>query len=299
MLAIHYEVFFEVACHLSFSKAAEVLYISQPAVSKQVKKLEAELGVPLFERKGNSINLTLSGQKLMEYLHEAKTIQKKISSDLEIIKNQSKAKGELKIGASTTISLYVLPKMLSAFHKKLPNVKILLINRNSENVLKALLDREIDLAIIEAHHEINAVSYQPFIQDEVVAFCSKDSPFAGRTIDFEELKTVPMVLRERGSGTVAVLSKSLEEHQVKLGDLNIIARLGGTVALKNYVMEDDAIGFLSKWAVRNELEKGELSLVKVKDFKVDRRFNFVIRKGEESTGVLRALIRVAKDIYNY
>jgi len=298
MLAIAYEVFFEVASHLSFSKAAEALYISQPAVSKQVKKLESELGIALFERQGNIIKLTSSGENLLNYLRKAKTIQKQIQSDIEIIKNQQTAKGELKIGASTTISLYVMPKVLSSFRRKFPDVKLLLVNRNSENILKALLDQEIDIAIIEAHYKINAVHFLPFMHDEIIPVCSRHSPYGKSDVTLKNLKDLPISLRERGSGTHAVLKKNLEDHKLKMGDLNITARLGGTEALKNYLVEDNSIGFLSRLAVEKELQSGSLQEVRIKFLKINRKFEFVMRKGEEIAGITKEFIKEAKSIYN-
>jgi DNA-binding transcriptional LysR family regulator len=294
MISFHYKVFTEVASNLSFSKAADVLFISQPAVSKHIKKLESEIGLPLFERKGNTISLTSSGEKLLEYLHKAKIIQGQIESDIQIVKSQLEAKGELNIGASTTLSLYVLPKILSSFHKKFPNINILLVNRNSENILQALVNKEIDLAIIEAYNKINSVSYKHFMDDEIIPVCAKHSPYGEAEINAEELKSIPIVIRERGSGTNAVLTKKLAEQQIKLGKLNIIARLGGTEALKNFLVEDIAIGFLSRLAVKDELEKGLLREVKIKSLKIARTFNFLMRKGEVSTGIIKSFIKEAK-----
>ena len=294
MISFHYKVFAEVATNLSFSKAADVLFISQPAVSKHIKKLESEIGLPLFARKGNTISLTSSGEKLLDYLHKAKIIQGQIESDIQIVKSQLEAKGELNIGASTTLSLYVLPRILSVFHKKFPNVNILLVNRNSENILRALINKEIDLAIIEAQHKISSVNYQPFMDDEIIPVCAWHSPYGKTEVTAEELKNIPIVLRERGSGTHAVLTKRLEKQQIKLSQLNIIARLGGTEALKNFLVEDIAIGFLSRLAVKNELENGQLREVKIKSVKIERTFNFLMRKGEASTGIIKSFIKEAK-----
>lgn len=298
MLAIHYKVFFEVASYLSFTKAAEVLYISQPAVSKQIKKLEAELSIALFERSGNTIKLTPSGEKLLQYLHKVRLIEKQMQSDVDIVKEQIEVRGELKIGASTTVSLYVMPRILSSYRKKFPQVRILLINRNSENVLRALINKEIDLAIIEEHHKINAVHFQPFIKDEIIAVCAKHSPYGIGEVSLRELKEIPIALRERGSGTQSVLSKQLEKSGIRLNELSISARLGGTEALKNFLIQDDSIGFLSRMAVDKELSSGILREVKIKSFKVNRKFNFVMRKGEESVGIIKSIIKEALH-YNY
>lgn len=298
MLSIAYETFYEVACHLSFSKAAEVMCISQPAVSKQVKKLESELGVRLFERKGNTISLSPPGEKLLIHLRKARLIEKRIASDIDIIKVQSEAKGELRIGASTTLSLYVLPKVLSSFARKWPQMRITLINRNTENVLRALVNEEIDLAVVEDKHESNALHYDFFMDDTIIPVCSKHSPFAGQSITLDELKSVPLVIREVGSGTLSAWSRKLNEVNIKVGDLNIVARLGGTEALKNFLVEDTAVGFLSPWAIKRELESGLLKRVDVPGFSVKRSFNFVIRRGDTPAGVTRAFMREAQNVYN-
>lgn len=298
MLSIAYETFYEVACHLSFSKAAEVMCISQPAVSKQVKKLEGELGVRLFERQGNKICLSPPGEKLLTRLRQARQIEKQIASDIDIVKSQQEARGELRIGASTTLSLYVLPKVLSSFRRKWPQTKITLINRNTENVLKSLLNEEIDLAIVEDKHESNALHYEFFMADTIIPVCSNHSPFAGQKINLEELKNVPLVVREVGSGTLSAWSRKLNEVKVKIGDLNIIARLGGTEALKNFLVEDTAVGFLSPWAIKKELEAGLLKEVNISDLNVERSFSFVIRTGETPAGVVKAFVTEAKTTYN-
>lgn len=298
MIAFQYRVFFEVATNLSFSKAAEVLFISQPAVSKHVKNLESELGVPLFKRKGSSISLTGSGITLLDYLHEAKQIERSINSDIDIIRNQEYTKGELRVGASTTVSLYVFPKVFSAFRKKFPEVKMLLINRNSENILKALFNNEIDLAIIEGKQETNSFHYTFFMEDEIIPVCSIDSPYANIKPVISELKNAPLVMRERGSGTLSALMEVLNEKGIKQSDLKIIARLGGTEALKNYILEDEGIGFLSRLAVVRELENNRLKEIKINDLVIKRKFYFVMRKGEKMDGIFKPFVDIGKSYYN-
>ncbi len=299
MLSIAYETFYEVACHLSFSKAAEILCVSQPAVSKQVKNLEEELGVRLFERKGNTVALSVPGEKLLSHLRQAKQIEKRIGSDIDIVKDQLEARGELRVGASTTLSLYVLPKVLSSFKRKWPQTRIKLINRNTENVLKALTNEEIDLAIVEDRHESNALQYDFFMADTIIPVCSNHSPYAEQKISVSELKNIPLVVREVGSGTLSAWSRKLNELKIKIGDLNIVARLGGTEALKNFLVEDVAIGFLSPWAIKRELESGLLKTVDMPDLNVERSFNFVIRKGETPAGATKSFINEAKHTYNF
>ena len=298
MISFHYRAFFQVATNLSFSKAAENLFVSQPAVSKSIKKLESEIGVALFERKGSNILLTTAGEKLLDYLRKAIFIEQEINVDLAIIKEKIHARGELKVGASTTISLYILPKILSEFHKRFPKIKILLINRNSENILNALDNHEIDIAVVEGENTPNSLDTKPFITDEIIPVCAFHSPHALSEVSIDELVEIPLVMRERGSGTQSVLTQTLASHNLKMNSLNIIARLGGTEAMKNYLLEDVAIGFLSRRAVEKELKSNLLREVHIKKLKIVRQFTFAIRKGEDFSGMIREFIKIAKSTYN-
>lgn len=297
MIAVSYQVFFEVAKLRSFSKAADALYLSQPAVSKHIKNLEGQFGASLFNRNGNTISLTPSGEKLYENLFHAKAIQRQLEYDISILKGQNGAKGNLKLGASTTVSLYMLPRIISRFHKNYPHVHIQLLNRNSGNILEALLNKEIDLAIIEGQNKVNRVSYSYFTEEEVIAVCSKQSPYANRSLELMELKEVPLALRERGSGTLYALMKALEQKGIKQTDLNVKVRLGGTEALKNFLLEDICLGFLPRISVVKALEKEELVQVPIPDLSVFRQFYFGMRQGENTYGLSGEFVQLVKNQY--
>ena len=297
MIAIAYQVFFEVARQLSFSKAAEVLFLSQPAVSKHIKNLEGQLETNLFNRNGNSISLTPSGEKLYESLFQANDIRKQFEFDLSVLKGQQVAKGSLNLGSSTTVSLYILPKIISQYHQSHPKVHIHLLNRNSDSILEALLKKEIDLAIIEGRNKNNRVSYTHFTEEEVIAVCSKKSPYANRALQLHELKQVPLALRERGSGTLFALLKELETRDISYNDLNVKVWLGGTEALKNFLVEDICLGFLPKISVVKELESEELIQVPIEGLQVFRHFYFCMRQGESSYGLLREFVQLVKKEY--
>lgn len=291
MISISHRIFFEVAAQMSFSKASKALFISQPAVSKQIKILEDQYKLALFERKGNSILITEAGQKLYGYLLEAREIEKKIEFDLLTLSKGADASAFLKLGASTTIALYVLPSILSGFQQKFQNVDVQLVNRNSENVMNALLNHEIDVGIIEVENKLTTVSYQHFMNDEVIAVCSKKSSLAGKSLTIEELKTVPLALRERGSGTLHALLHELAGHHLKPSDLKVKIRLGGTEALKNFLLADECLGFLPRPSILRELNSGELVEVPVDGLAIKREFYFIRRKGSEEYGLTKEFIR--------
>ena len=300
MLSFRHEVFIEVALNLSFTKASMVLHISQPAISKHIKSLEDYYKTSLFERQGSSIYLTETGKILLDYLIKAREIQKQLEFDLSTFQDVYNAKGELKLGSSTTVALYIIPPVLSAFHKKYPFVKIRLVNRNSENILKALLEKEIDLGIIDEENKLPSVRYQHFLTDEVIAVCSSKSELAYKEkIEIRELPKIPLVLRESGSGTLAAVKRTLQKDGIKLSDLNVTIRLGGTEALKNFLLADNSMGFLPMRSVSKELANNDLVRLNIEDFHILRHFYFIQRPGTENDKLNKSFIKMALHHYNH
>ncbi len=293
MISFAHRVFMEVAANLSFSKAAQVLFVTQPAISKHIKALEDQYKVPLFERKGNSISLTDAGRKLNEYLLQATEIERKIEYDLSVSSSLSQAVGHLRLGASTTIALYILPRILSGFQHEYANVDVQLVNRNSEYILNALLNHEVDIGIIEVDNKLTTVSYKPFISDEVIPVCSANSPLAGKSLTLKQFIKTPLALRERGSGTLNALLKSLSGLHIKPADLSVKIRLGGTEALKNFLLADQCLGFMPRPSIVRELREGDLVEVPVEGLKITRDFFFIRRKGTEDYGLTSNFINYA------
>lgn len=298
MISTRHDIFLAVAQQKSFSKAAQSLYISQPAISKHIKALEEYYKTNLFERKGLHIELTPAGKLLFAKLTEVKRIQEEAEFEISGIRDVMQSKGILKLGASTTVALYILPKILSSFHQQYPQVEISSLNRNSELVLEALLKGDINLGIIEGRVKLTNVDYQPFLKDEVIAVCSKKSPIAKRkNYPLKEIGSMPLVIRERGSGTLAALKYSLEKNKIRINELNIKVRLGGTEALKNFLIESDSLGFLPKRSVLKELHYKELTQVQFEGLHIERSFYFVQRKGEPSE-LNKKFIALAKKTNN-
>ena len=207
--------------------------------------------------------------------------------------------GELKFGASTTVALYIIPQVLSAFHRKFPSLKITLVNRNSDYILKALLDHEVDLGIIEGKNKSSKVHSDLFLMDEVVPVCSAKSPLAARTgLTVKQLCKIPIALREQGSGTLAALRSALAAHSLRISDLTSTIRLSGTEALKNFIKADECVGFLPLRSVEMELSSGSLVRLQVKGLSIHRQFYFVQRHGDKNVELSAAFIRFAKRQYN-
>jgi len=285
MISFSHRVFMEVAANLSFSKAAQILFVTQPAISKHIKGLEDQYKVPLFERKGNSILLTEAGGKLNDYLQQATEIERKAEYDLSVLSSLSQASGNLRLGASTTIALYIMPSILSGFQQEYSSVDIQLVNRNSEYILNALLNHEVDIGIIEVENKLTTVSYKPFMSDEVIPVCSAKSPLAGKSLTLKQFVKTPLALRERGSGTLNALLKSLSALQIKPSELSVKIRLGGTEALKNFLLADRCLGFMPRPSIIRQLKEGDLVEVPIEGLKITRDFFFIRRKGTEDYGL--------------
>ncbi|GEO11349.1 LysR family transcriptional regulator [Segetibacter aerophilus] len=299
MLSTKHIIFLEVAAQKSFTKASEALFLSQPAISKSIRSLEDDYKAKLFERHGLKVELTAVGSLLYQKLLEVKNIQEQTQFEISYLNDKLQAKGILKLGASTTVALYILPKILSAFHKQFPGVEINLLNRNSEIVLDALLQQTINLGIIEGPIKSKQVTSLPFLTDKVIAVCSSKSDLTKkRMYTLKDLPSLPIVLREKGSGTLAALLQSLEKIKITLHDLNVKVRLGGTEALKNFLLESNCLGFLPKRSVLKELENGELTEINIEGLDIKRNFYFIQRKGEMTNELSKNLIAFAKDVYN-
>ena len=296
MLSTRHEVFYEVAQNLSFSKASQIIFISQPAISKHIKALESYYKIPLFERNGNKINLTDGGKILFDRLKEAKKIESLLEFQLSTIHKENNAKGELNLGASTTVALYILPKILSKFHHKFPHLNISLLNRNTDTIIQALINKEINIGIVEGRKKNSGLLYKPFISDEVVAVCSKNSFIASKkNIKIKDIVHFPVVLREQGSGTLDALKDSLKSNGIKMSDLDVSVRLSGTEALKNFLKEDNCLGFLPKGAILKEIEDEELHVVKIEGLKIFRDFYFIQRHGSENDEINKIFISFCQD----
>jgi len=284
MLDFRLKVFLSVAKNLSFTKASNELFVTQPAITKHIQALEKEYGLPLFTRKGSKIYLTLAGKELLNYSEKVYQLHKELEDQLNLYREQKS--GELKLGASTTIAQYVFPPILSGFKKKYPEIKLSLLSGNSEQIADALINGEIELGLVEGKIKSREIKYEIFMRDELVLTTSVKNKFiTNDPIDLEQLKRLPLVLRERGSGTLEVFEYALKSKKIKLSDLNVVMYLGSTEAIKYYLEDDDSFSFLSLRAIQKELRNGLLTIKKVKGLKVTRAFDFISLQGSTPSGV--------------
>ena len=190
--------------------------------------------------------------------------------------------GELRLGASTTISQYVLPHFLGNFIRKFPQISLSVLNGNSRAIETALMENRIDLGLVEGILRLPNLKYTSFLKDEIVAVVSTQSKLnIPDEITPQELIELPLVLRERGSGTLDVIERALLQHHIKITSLNILMHLGSTESIKLFLENMDCIGIVSVRSVTKELASGSLRVVEIKNMHMNREFCFVQQQGQE------------------
>ncbi|MEL7600342.1 MAG: LysR family transcriptional regulator [Proteiniphilum sp.] len=274
-------VFLLVAEQRSFSKAAESLHISQPAVSRHIKEMELHYDASLFDRKGNRIYLTAAGEKVYHALREIAQHYRNLN--FEMGEMHSVQSGEIIIGASSTIAQYVIPRVMASFHKRYSHIQLHLKNGNSSEMEQLLLDNRVDLALVENLSSQGGIRYRDFLHDELIVVTGKNSLYAERaTIEKEDLQQIPLVLREEGSGTLEVIRQLFARHQIPFRDLNTPIHLGSTESIKNFLLDFNGLAIISEKAVQNELYLKTLVKLQVTDIIFPRKFRIAQKIGHKS-----------------
>lgn len=278
MFDFRLKVFHTVAKRLSFTKAASDLFITQPAVTKHIKELEQHFKVQLFERKGNQIALTKQGQTMLRHTEELFAIYRRMEFNLNNFSDSHT--GLLQLGASTTVSQYVIPSTLADFHKKYTEVEVKLLNGNTEQIEHALLQKNIDLGIIEGASKTKGIKYTQYLKDEIVLVSKVDNPYAKQPgLSIGALKKIPLLIRETGSGTLDVIAHALKSLGITFSQLNIEMDLGSTEAIKTYLRNSEAMAFLPIHSIAADLSNHIFQVVDVEGLHIERHFYFIERQG--------------------
>jgi DNA-binding transcriptional LysR family regulator len=274
------KVFRTVAEHLNFRKAAERLFLTQPAITLQIKALEDDLGVRLFDRTATRVSLTHQGSLLLSY---AKRIATLVSdAEQELGAEDGKVSGEFSLGVSTTIAQYVLPRLLGAFLDEHPRVQFSLHSGNTSEIVQLLLDDKLSVGLIEGPARDRSIRTEPFMQDELVLI----TPPALESDHFSrnQLLASTLLMREHGSGSRRVVEIALEKAGFRLKSFKNVMNLDSTETIKSAVEAGLGIGFVSRWAISKELELGALKVAEVAGVRVARHFSLISRIGPEPQG---------------
>lgn len=257
------QVFHAVAKQLSFTKAAEVLFMTQPAVTFQIKQLEEHFNTRLFDRGHGKISLTPAGELVLEYAERILNLSSEM--DVRLAEMTGQIGGPLLVGGSTTIAEFLLPRILGEFKSKYPSVQPRLIVGNSETIETRVAEHTIDIGLIETHSHQQNLQSEVCCEDELQVICSPKFPLAkAKELSAVELLEHPFVTRESGSGTREVTDEFLQHAGVAPDAMNLVMELGSPEALKAVVETGLGFAIVSKASVAKELELGTLVTVPLK-----------------------------------
>lgn len=286
------QVFHSVATHLSFTKAAEALHMTQPAVTFQVRQLEEYFNTRLFDRTHNRISLTEAGKRVYDIGGRIFELYAEMEHAIKELTGE--VSGVLIIGASTTIAEYMLPALLGDFKAKYPDVSVRLKVSNTEGIVSMVENNVIDLGVVEAPVANKNLAVELCKKDQLVAIVSPNHPLATKEkLDVKDLVSNPYICREEGSGTREVITEYLHSVGVNPNELDIIMELGSPEAIKGAVEAGIGIAVLSKATLVKELKLQTLVAIPL-DPPLERPFSFVHQKQKFRQRAMEELLDFAR-----
>lgn len=270
------ETFLTICKTKNFTKAAELLNLTQPAVTKHINSLEDYYGVPLFVRRGRIIELTTEGKILFEYAKDMKSqtlvMERKIRNSYKLEKHYT-------IGATLTIGEYILPYILGKYKKSNPNIDITMQVHNTDTITKKLLNGEIDLGLVEGPFDKNKFYSKTLKEDELVFAVSPQNQLAKKSgIEMDEVLSSKLILREEGSGTRKVLEDKLANLGFHSSCLKPYMEIGSIGAIKSLVKLNLGTTVISKTAIQDEVNSKLLTIIPIKGVQIVRKLSFIYLK---------------------
>ena len=282
------KIFLAVARRLSYSRAAEDLFISQPAVSRHVASLETELGVQLLGQSGNRVFLTEMGRLVLGYAQRLFDVEEELSTAL--VEAANLGRGRLRLGASSTPGVYLLPPIVAAFQERYPGIEVSLLVANSQEVETQVLSGELDLGFVGMGFQ-PGLQVLPYALDRLLVVAAPSHPLVSEAaIPIERLRLERFLLREQGSGTRKVLEEALERHGFRPGR---VMELAGCEAVKRGAMAGMGIAAVSGYSVEMELRQGLLGIITVEGLRLERQISIISRKDVRSSAATLAFTALA------
>ena len=287
MLSDSMRVFITVADKKNFSKAAKALSLTQPAVSFQIQTLEQYYQTMLFDRVNRHVKLTAAGELLLDYAVHMNNLQAELERNMQQLTGH--VKGELLVGASTTIGEYILPYVVGAFKQEYPDVNATIQIMNTNDIAENVNNKSFDLGIIEGPVELTEnLESIAFLEDELVLAIPSNHPFATKeSITLEELKTLPYITREPGSGSRLIFEQALIDADFDIEELHMVMELGSTTSIKSAIMGGLGISTISKWAIQDLVKTGKVAALTIEGLTLKRTFNIILNNDKfhsEATG---------------
>lgn len=280
----HLRVFTAVCKTMSMTKAAQTLYISQPAVSQTITELEEYYGVRLFDRMSNKLYLTDAGKRLLPLAEEAMTLQARIEKTMGSFQQEN----NIRLGATITIGTYLLPQVVKTVKNENPHINVQTVVDNTAAVEEKLLCSDLDIGLVEGEITSTQLVTEPFYEDELVIVCAPNHPLAHREhVRVRELQGHSFILREEGSGSRLLFANRMREKGITY---HIVGVLSNTEAILNSAQQGLGLGVVSRVAVTKEPHG--LVILHTPDLNLRRTFDIVYHR-HKSIGSALTLIRKA------
>lgn len=286
------QVFHTVAGVLSFTKAAEILNMTQPAVTFQVRQLEEDFNTRLFDRSHNKISLTRAGELVLGYANQIVDLYGEMHESVKAMTGNNA--GLITLGASTTIAEYMLPGLLGDFRKQFPEIMVHLKVANTDAIVAMVEDNTIELGVVEGEVNNQLLRVEDCLVDELVVISGTEHRFSGLSaIKAEELVDQPFIYREDGSGTRSVIAQYLKKQGIEESQLNKVFELGSTEAIKGAVEAGMGVSIVSLATLSKELSLGTLATVPL-DPPIRRQLYFVRQRQKFRTHLMEELFQFSQ-----
>ena len=268
------ESFIKIAQYNSFSRAAEKLYLTQPTLSNHIISLEKELKTFLFNRANKKVSLTDAG--ILFHQHALDILHSRDRALFALNEFKSSISGSLEISSSTIPQYFFLANLIQKFNLEYPNVKYKILRHDSEEVLKKITLGEIDFGIVGKKMKVNNIEYKEIMGDEIVLI--SNSTFSKDVINIQQIKSIPLILREKKSATRSILLDKLSEYNIKIDEMNIVAEIENASTIKQFVNRGIGLAFVSTREINSDLNCNKLKIIEINDFKITRNFYFAYNK---------------------
>jgi DNA-binding transcriptional LysR family regulator len=284
------EVFLSVAKNLNYTRAGEEVNLSQPSVSVRIRQLEDEVGAKLFEQLGKKVALTEAGLLLVP--HARRVITAIEDAQHAINELRGLERGRLRIGASTTPGMYLIPKTIARFKDRYPRIEILLGIKDTRQIETGVINNEFDFGFVGGHLAGDEVDVFPWLTDQLVLVVPPKHPLARqKSVKAEELQKEKFILRETGSATRAAIVAHLEQSKL---EVETIMEMENPESVKKAVQSGLGIAFISRFAVETELKAKSLVAVSVRGLDIRRELKIVYRKDKHLSRATQAFIEMAR-----
>ena len=284
------EVFCRVIEMQSFTKAADAVFLTQPTVSEHIRALEETLGEKLLDRLGREVLPTPAGKILYKYARDIIRLRNEAVQAID--RYRGTLSGHLSIGASTIPGTYLLPGLIGSFKSLHSAIQITLHISGSADVVERVLDGSVEAGLVGARWDDRRIALEEICSDELVLAVRPEHPWAvNKMIVLEELASQPFIMRERGSGTRRVMVQTLEARGFNPSLIRVVAEMGSTEAIRQGIKAGIGVSILSSLAVAEDIKRGTLAKVEIKDVSMERSFYLMQRKNRQSSPLCVAFLK--------